>query len=125
MPGPQEIAAIRPLCTKVLEPVRAYFGRPVRISSGYRSPALSLAVGSSEKSQHCKGEAVDFEIEGISNFIVASWIRDNIAFDQLILENYVRGQMNSGWVHVSYREGRLRREALTYTRRAYFPGLLA
>jgi len=56
---------------------------------------------------------------------VARFIRDQLPFDQLILENYVRGQPNSGWIHVSYRAGRLRRDVLTYSRRTYFKGLLA
>lgn len=118
------IAAMEKLCRHVLEPVRAHFGRPVRITSGFRSPALCVAVGSSATSQHAKGEAADFEITGIDNLTVARWIRDKLPFDQLILENYVQGQPNSGWIHVSYRESRLRKEVLTYTRRTYFKGLL-
>ncbi|MEJ7933664.1 D-Ala-D-Ala carboxypeptidase family metallohydrolase [Sphingobium sp. AN558] len=115
---------MRTLCAKVLEPVRAHFGKPVRITSGFRSVQLCLAVGSSSSSQHAQGEAVDFEIDGIDNVTVATFIRDRMAFDQLILENYTRGQANSGWIHVSYRDGRLRKDVLTYARRTYFKGLL-
>lgn len=122
-PMQRQIRAMVALCENVLEPVRAQFGRPVRITSGFRSPALCLAVGSKRTSQHAKGEAADFEIAGVSNFDVACWIRDNLAFDQLILENYVRGQPNSGWVHVSYRVDRARRSVLTFARRSYLPGL--
>jgi hypothetical protein len=82
-------------------------------------------VGSSSSSQHAQGEAADFEISGVDNVTVARFIRDHIAFDQLILENYTRGQPNSGWIHVSYRDGRLRHDVLTYARRSYFKGLLA
>lgn len=124
-PNDAHINAMRLLCTKVLEPLRAHFGRPIRITSGFRSPALCLAVGSTIASQHAKGEAADFEINGVDNLTVARWLRDHLPFDQLILENYVMGQPNSGWIHVSYREGRLRKEALTYARRTYFKGLLA
>ncbi|MCI4588620.1 D-Ala-D-Ala carboxypeptidase family metallohydrolase [Sphingobium sp. BYY-5] len=124
-PNAEQIAAMTLLCTKVLEPLRAHFGRPIRITSGFRAPKLCLAVGSSVSSQHAKGEAADLEIPGIDNLTVASFIRDRLPFDQLILENYVRGQPNSGWIHASYRGGRLRQEVLTYSRRAYFKGLLA
>lgn len=124
-PGARQIAALQLLCAKVLEPVRAHFGKPVRITSGFRSIKLCLAVGSSSTSQHAQGEAADFEISGVDNVTVATFIRDRMAFDQLILENYTRGQPNSGWIHVSYREGRLRHDVLTYSRRAYFKGLLA
>jgi hypothetical protein len=124
-PNADQIAAMKLLCAKVLEPLRAHFGRPIRITSGFRSPKLCLAVGSSVTSQHAKGEAGDLEIPGIDNLTVATFIRDRLPFDQLILENYVRGQPNSGWIHVSYRDGRLRKEALTYSRRTYFKGLVA
>lgn len=124
-PDAQQIAAMKLLCSKVLEPLRAHFGQPVRITSGFRSPKLCLAVGSTTGSQHAKGEAADLEIAGIDNLTVATFIRDRLPFDQLILENYVRGNPNSGWVHVSYRDGRLRKQALTYARRNYFKGLLA
>ncbi|BAV65764.1 D-Ala-D-Ala carboxypeptidase family metallohydrolase [Sphingobium cloacae] len=123
-PGARSIAAMQLLCAKVLEPLRAHFGRPIRVTSGFRSVKLCLAVGSSSASQHAQGEAADLEIPGIDNVSVATFIRDRLAFDQLILENYVRGQPNSGWIHVSYREGRLRKDVLTYSRRTYFRGLL-
>jgi hypothetical protein len=123
-PSAAHIAAMERLCRRVLEPVRAHFGKPVRITSGFRSPALCVAVGSSVTSQHAKGEAADFEMAGVDNRDVAVWLRDNLPFDQLILENYVQGQPNSGWIHISYREGRLRKNVLTYTRRNYFKGLL-
>lgn len=116
---------MRVLCVKVLEPLRAHFGHPIRITSGFRSRALCVAVGSAVTSQHAKGEAADFEISGIDNLTVARWLRDHLPFDQLILENYVMGQPNSGWIHASYRDGRLRKESLTYARRTYFKGLLA
>lgn len=124
-PNAAQIAAMKLLCAKVLEPLRAHFGRPIRITSGFRSPRLCVAVGSSAGSQHVKGEAADLEISGIDNVTVATFVRDRLPFDQLILENYVRGQPNSGWIHVSYRDGRLRKETLTYSRRTFFKGLLA
>jgi hypothetical protein len=74
----------------------------VSISSGFRDPILSQKIGSSIKSQHCKGEAADFEIFGVANNELADWIKENLMFDQLILEYFEPGQPNSGWVHVSY-----------------------
>lgn len=124
-PNAVQVAAMRLLCAKVLEPVRDRFGLPIRITSGFRSPALCVAVGSSATSQHAKGEAADFEISGVDNLTVARYIRDHLPFDQLILENYVMGQPNSGWIHVSFKDNRLRKDVLTYARRKYFKGLLA
>ena len=94
------------LAETVLQPVRDHFGKPVVISSGYRSPELFEAIGSSAKSQHAKGEAADFEIPGVDNMQLATWINKNTDFDQLILEFYEPGDPNSGWVHCSaVREG--------------------
>lgn len=103
-PGPDEVAALKLLCEKVLEPTRAHFGQPLRISSGYRSPALNRAIGGARTSQHVLGEAADFEIPGISNVDVCRWMEANLNYDQLILEFYTPGIPNSGWVHVSYRQ---------------------
>lgn len=102
-PDPATLARMQALCAHVLEPVRQHFGRPVRVNSGYRSLRVNRAVGSGGGSQHRKGEAADIEIPGVSNIELARWIRDNLDFDQLILEAYRPGQPNSGWVHVSWR----------------------
>lgn len=123
-PNAAQIAALKALCLKLLEPVRTHFGRPVRITSGFRTPTLCLAIGSTVDSQHAKGEAADFEIDGVDNVAVATFIRDRQPFDQLILENYVRGQPNSGWIHASFRDGRLRKDVLTYSRKSHFKGLV-
>ena len=89
------------LAETVLQPIRNHYGKPVVISSGYRSPELCEAIGSSTKSQHARGEAADFEIMGIDNMQLATWINKNTNFDQLILEFYEPGDPNSGWVHCS------------------------
>ena len=104
-PGTQEINNLIHLAETVLQPVRDHFGKPVAISSGYRSSALCEAIGSSAKSQHAKGEAADFEIHGVDNKELATWITKNCEFDQLILEFYDGIDPNSGWVHCSAKRG--------------------
>ena len=89
------------LFNMVAQPVRDHFG-PTLITSGYRSPELNEAIGGSDTSQHCFGQAVDLEVLGVSTIDVARWIDRNLEYDQLILEFYTRGEINSGWVHVSY-----------------------
>ena len=113
--GSGEIKNLTDLCYGVLEPVRAKFDKPITITSGYRSPALCEAIGSKATSQHTKGEAVDFEIAGVSNLQVALWIENNCDFDQLILEYWKDGEPNSGWVHCSFKEGSNRKQVLTYS----------
>ena len=120
--GSGEIKNLGDLCYEVLEPVRAKFDKPVTITSGYRSPELSEAIGSKATSQHCLGEAVDMEVIGVSNLQVALWIQNNVDFDQLILEFYT-GENNSGWIHVSYKDGSNRKQVLTYDGKSYKNGL--
>jgi zinc D-Ala-D-Ala carboxypeptidase len=84
--GSGEIKNLTDLCYGVLEPTRAKFDKPITITSGYRSEELCEAIGSKKTSQHTKGQAVDFEIAGVSNLEVALWISNNCDFDQLILE---------------------------------------
>ena len=86
------------------------------ISSGYRSPELNKAIGGSENSKHCHGMAADFECRGArgaSNLEVAHWIRDNLTYDQLILEYYDGRDPYSGWVHVAFNKGKNRQQTLT------------
>ena len=110
-----------------MQPVRDNFGVTV-INSGYRGPKLNEAVGGSSKSQHCKGEAVDIECPGTSNYQVAKWIEDTLDFDQLILEFYTPGIPDSGWVHVSYKSEGNRKSVLTAMKEngktVYKPGLI-
>jgi len=105
---------LRKVVTYILQPIRIHFGKPVVVSSGYRSIALCEAIGSSKFSQHALGQAVDFEIVDVDNFELANWICSNLEYDQLILEYYKLGQPNSGWVHCSYVDANPRKEALQF-----------
>ncbi len=136
------IARITALTIKVLQPVRDQFG-PTKINSCFRSEPLNTLIGGSSKSQHCcsgTSAAADIEIfsEEISNLQLAQWIKDNLEFDQLILENYAPERIskitgkpegpNSGWVHVSYSStGENRKEVLRMVKKngkaKYYPGL--
>jgi putative chitinase len=117
-PTPEHIENMRYVCEKILEPVRAHFGKPVKINSSYRSPAVNKAVGGSTTSQHVNGQAVDYEIEGIDNKTLADWVAENLEFDQVILEFYTPTEgPNSGWVHTSIKkEGENRHQKLIATK---------
>ena len=102
-PSTEHQENLKSLCEMILQPIRDHFGQVVSVSSGYRSPELCVAIGSSTQSQHAKGQASDFEIFGISNKELADYIDQNLDYDQLILE-YWKGEdePNSGWVHCSF-----------------------
>ena len=101
-PSPDHQENLRLLCERVLQPVRDHFNHVVSVSSGYRSPQLSAAIGSTSDSQHCQGMAADFEIYGTPNNEVFNWIKNNLMYDQMILEYWTKDEPNSGWVHVAY-----------------------
>jgi len=101
-PSPEHKRNLKSLCTRVLQPVRDHFNRVVSVSSGYRSEELCLAIGSKTTSQHAKGQAADFEIYGLSNGELATWIKENLDYDQLILEYWTPENPNNGWIHCSY-----------------------
>ena len=100
-PNAEQIEKLKALCENILQPVRDHFGR-VKVTSGFRSVDLCLAIGSSSNSQHAKAEAADFECIGVDNAELADWIKDNLPYDQLIVEYYTPGEPNSGWIHCSY-----------------------
>jgi uncharacterized protein YcbK (DUF882 family) len=65
-PNAEQIEKLKALCENILQPVRDHFGR-VKVTSGFRSVELCLAINSSEKSQHARAEAADFECIGVDN----------------------------------------------------------
>lgn len=104
IPGPNEIESLRQLTVNILQPLRDYFGKPLIITSGYRSPLVNAAIGGSSTSQHTKGEAADFNIDGVSNEAIVQAAKDlKLPFDQIIDEKLYRSSGRlSQWVHVSH-----------------------
>ena len=94
-PNAGQIEKLKELCENILQPVRDHFGR-VKVTSGFRSSELCVAIGSSVNSQHARAEAADFEVMGVDNAELADWIYKNLSFDQLILEFYDGVDPNSG-----------------------------
>ena len=111
-PSPDQIDNLKSLCINILQPIRSEFDKPVIISSGFRSAELCIAIGSKPTSQHAEGKAADLEIPGVDNMELAMWIKNNLNFDQLILEFYKDGEPNSGWIHVSWNGDNNRNQTL-------------
>jgi len=88
-----------------MEEVRALFGKPIEITSGYRNPQVNAAVGGVPKSAHALGHAADFHVHGLSDLEAAKVIRDSsLTFDQLIFEK-------NRCVHISF-DPQMRRHVL-------------
>ena len=72
-PNADQVEKLKALCENILQPIRDHFGR-VKVTSGFRSPELCTAIGSSVNSQHAKAEAADFEVIGVDNAALSDWI---------------------------------------------------
>ena len=112
MPTEKHIENLKLLANKVFQPIRDHFKVPIRISSGYRSQELNKKIGGSQTSQHSKGEAIDIDMDGtsVTNKQIFDFIIHNLDFDQLIWE--FGTETNPDWVHVSYTNGKNRKQAL-------------
>lgn len=98
-PSVQVIENLKNLCENVLQPLRDYFKTPVIISSGYRSIALNRKIGGVVNSQHLTGNAADIIMPTQKLGVVFDYIKNNLSFDQLLLEHNKNGDR---WIHVSY-----------------------
>lgn len=79
----------------LLEQVRALLGKPIIVTSGYRSPEVNLAIGSTNKSQHPLGCAADIKVHGMTpKQVVELCIKADIPYHQIIEEF-------GSWVHIS------------------------
>lgn len=122
-PPPEVIANLRMLAATG-ELVRArvakvYGEKPIIASSGYRAPAVNIAVGGSGTSDHTKGLALDFNVPGLTPLQVCTLIADdpNIKYDQLIHEF-------GRWVHIGIGPRMRRRNLTIFKGTGYQPGLL-
>ena len=118
-PSPEQIENLKALTQNILQPVRAQFDKPLIISSGFRCAQLCIEIGSSINSQHCadnESAAADFEIWGTDNEVLATWIKSELEFDQLILEFWKKGEPSSGWVHCSFSRNQNRQQSLRAAR---------
>lgn len=106
-PTAEAIHNLTKLVENVLDPLREKYGKPIRVSSGYRSAILNRSVNGATFSQHRLGEAADITVGSKEeNRKLFEIIRLELPFDQLIDEK------DFSWVHVSFREGRNRKQVL-------------
>jgi len=108
-PTKEHLENMQRLISNLIQPMRDELG-PIRISSGYRSKTLNRAIGGSNKSQHCKGQALDLQFweDGqMCNKKVYDWIlNSNLEFDQMINE------FDFSWIHISLKKDKNRKDVL-------------
>ena len=118
-PSKEGILKLTLLATSLLQPLRNAVG-PLRITSGYRSPLLSEAIGSSSNSQHCRYEAIDLQYVRRGKMdnlaIYNALIELDLDYDQCILEfgdatEYIDPE-NPAWIHLSWKVNDNRKQTL-------------
>ncbi|MBO7510245.1 MAG: peptidase M15 [Bacteroidales bacterium] len=91
------------LVVTILDPLRAAYGMPITVSSGYRCEELNRAVKGVSSSVHMKGLACDLVVGGSFNKFkdfVVDWVKkNNIKFDQILIES----SGGSKWLHIGLR----------------------
>lgn len=124
-PPPEVIENLRELCETILQPLRDSLGSVIIVTSGWRPLELNRLIGSSDSSQHPKGEAADIRAVGYSPIEVAKRVEQlDLPVHQCILEF-------GRWCHLSKKpKGRsARRQYLTalreHNKTVYKPGLIA
>jgi len=111
-PTKEHIENLKVTAEKVFQPIRDHFDKPIYVSSMYRSESLNNALKNSSKtSLHMTGQAIDIDMDhtSISNKQIFDFIKDELDFDTLLWEY---GEDSPSWVHVSYREGKNRKQVL-------------
>lgn len=110
MPDINSMDCLLELIVHVLQPLRDKVGKPIIITSGYRNWQVNKLVGGAVDahgnpiSQHCKGQAADFNIKGMSIAATIDFIKKSgIEYDQLINEF-------DKWVHISFNKGKNRKQ---------------
>lgn len=102
-PNVEQVSNLRNLCFHLLEHIREYVGKPVYISSGYRSKRVNDIIGGVPGSQHTKGQAADIYFKSGKLKSVYNYIQKHLNFDQMILY--------PTFIHVSFVKHNNRREA--------------
>jgi zinc D-Ala-D-Ala carboxypeptidase len=110
-PSAEVLANMKLVAEKCFEPLREWYGKPIKINSFYRSPALNKAVKGAKNSDHVKGMAIDIDAGSNSeNLKLFNWLKENAEFKQLIHEY---GDKNGPeWLHISYDTNDLRTQLL-------------
>ena len=105
-PSAEVLANLKALCENIMQPLRDWYGKPINITSGYRSPALNRSIKGAANSDHMRGQAVDFTLPKEDYPKVFEWLRNNVQFTQIIDE------FGFSWIHISYDAKNLKKQAL-------------
>ena len=87
----------------LLQCIREHFGKPITITSGYRTAAHNKSVGGAKSSQHLLGKAADIQVADTTVEAVAAYA-ESLMPDWGGVGRYpVKAGRAKGWVHVDTR----------------------
>ena len=105
MPDINSLDNLLELIFYVLQPLRDKLGKPMVITSGFRSVKVNELVGGVDNSQHLYGQAADFVVNGMTPAQVVEFVKKSgIEYNQLINEY-------DQWTHISYNKGNNRKQS--------------
>jgi len=106
-PNAQELSNMKLVAEKCFEPLREWYGKPIKINSFFRCEKLNTLVKGSKTSQHVEGKAIDMDAGSKQeNKKIFEWCKANLVFDQIINE------YDYSWVHISYNASKNRNQIL-------------
>jgi uncharacterized protein YcbK (DUF882 family) len=70
-----DVSCLRPQLVSMLHQVEKHYGRPAIVTSGYRNPSHNRLVGGARHSLHTLCAAADIQIEGVSKWALADYLR--------------------------------------------------
>ena len=109
-PNQDILVNMKLVAERCFEPIRNWYGKPIKVNSFYRCDALNRAVKGSATSQHVQGKAIDISTgTKAGNKLIYEWAKNNLIFDQLINE------YDYAWVHISYNKNNNRNQTLIIT----------
>ena len=92
----------------LLQAIREHFGKPVTITSGYRTAAHNTAVGGAKSSQHLLGRAADIQVQDTDPLAVAAYAESLMPTWGGVGRYPVKAGRAKGWVHVDTRANKSR-----------------
>lgn len=117
IPNDEQLNNMKLVAERCFEPVRNWWGRPIKINSFFRSKEVNILVGGAINSQgksisqHTKGEAIDMTAGSKEdNKKIFEWCKANLIYDQILWE--FGDDSGPDWVHISFRKNANRNQSI-------------
>ena len=111
IPNEEQLNNMKIVAEACFEPLRAWYGKPIKVNSFFRNDELNKLVKGSKTSEHVKGKAIDMDAGSKEeNKKIFEWCKANLKFNQLLWE-YGTDE-GPDWVHISFDLGHNKNQTL-------------